>query len=262
MSAPDRVVVAGDWHGNSAFATAVIGELDRLLPSEERRIVLHAGDFGIWPGAHGHSYLVDIETALAEVDAELWFVDGNHEDHWQLRDLATRARIDPSAPARVPIGDRISWLPRGHRWTWHGRTWMALGGAASVDKPVRARGTSWWPEELLSEADVWTAVEPGPVDIMLTHDAPASVPLNLPRPAPAWWDLRTADEHRRTVQAVVDEVRPSWLIHGHYHLSAEQTVRMAHGPVQVTSLDSDQALSGNFRVLDVQDMRWMSAVSS
>lgn len=261
-SGPNHVVVAGDWHGNTEWALSVIEELPRLLPAEQNRIVLHSGDFGVWPGLAGRAFLDDVDDALAAVDAELWFVDGNHEDHHRLAALAHAA--GPGFRAhRLPISGGISvhrprtwWLPRGHRWTWHDRTWLALGGAVSVDHLVRAVGRSWWPEERLTPDDRAAAARPGPADVVLAHDCPSTVPLNLPRPVPAWWDLAAADEHRAVVQTVVDEVAPSYLIHGHYHLAHRTTVAMPHGPVEVTGLDCDGATHGNVAVLDVRSMKW------
>lgn len=72
-----RIIVAGDWHGNTAWARKVIRRAKTLLADEEPRIILHLGDFGVWPG--GQSYLAGVSDALKSADAVLWFVDGNHE---------------------------------------------------------------------------------------------------------------------------------------------------------------------------------------
>ena len=64
----------------------------------------HLGDFGIWPGPDGRDYLARLDVALA---------------------------------------GRIWHLPRGHRWRWHGRDWLALGGAVSLDRAVRTAGVNW-----------------------------------------------------------------------------------------------------------------------
>lgn len=261
MINPHAVVVAGDWHGSTRWATDMVDMLDELLPDEPRRLVLHAGDFGVWPG--GEDYLRQLTYALEDADAELWFVDGNHEWFPQLRRLsaATGAGGRLTGRDRIPVTDRISWLPRGYRWSWHGRTWLALGGAVSVDRVGHVEGVDWWPDETITEEQAEWVVDGGPADVMLCHDAPASVPLRL-RPPPRWWaaaDLARADRHREQLQDVVDAMRPSHLIHGHYHLEHQQTVPMAHGPVEVTGLDRDRALRGNYRVLDVRHMRWLPA---
>ena len=81
---PRRIVVAGDWHGNEEWAVSVIRRIPTLLAGEDQRLILHLGDFGIWPGQAGQVYLDRVSHALAEADAELWFVDGNHEDFARL----------------------------------------------------------------------------------------------------------------------------------------------------------------------------------
>ena len=118
-AAPNRIIVAGDWHGNTSWALDVIGRAGELLAGEEHRVILHLGDFGIWPGHEGCDYICDVALALAQADAQLWFVDGNHEDHDQLRHDAGSELAIPVGPGLY--GDTICWLPRGHRWEWHGR---------------------------------------------------------------------------------------------------------------------------------------------
>src|SRR6202020_1313763 len=81
---PRRIVVAGDWHGNEEWAVSVITRVPTLLAGENPRIILHLGDFGIWPDKAGLVYLDQVSKVLAEADAELWFVDGNHEDFSRL----------------------------------------------------------------------------------------------------------------------------------------------------------------------------------
>lgn len=257
---PRRILVAGDWHGDIAWSEAVVRMLPRLLPDESPRIVLHAGDFGIWPGRAGEKFLFRLDRALAEVDAVCWFVDGNHEDIPQLHKLAG----DPDTTEPVAVRERITWLPRGHRWTWHGRTWLALGGARSVDRKIRIdRQYRWWPEEAITDAQAARAIAGGPADVMLCHDAPSSVPLRLPPPDPGWTsaDLALSDRHRERLQEVVDHVRPSHLLHGHYHLHHETTVEMAHGPVRVTGLNRNDSLFGNYEVIDVSTMEYPKAVA-
>ena len=107
-----------------------------MLPDEQTRIVLHFGDFGIWPGVAGGRYLDAVGAALDRVGAQLWFVDGNHEDFGQLAQLA--AAIVPDG--RNEIRPNILHLPRGYRWEWHGLTWLACGGGVSLDKAGRTEG--------------------------------------------------------------------------------------------------------------------------
>lgn len=246
MNEPTRIIVAGDWHGNTQWGTGVIAQADTLLDDEWPKVILHLGDFGVWPGHAGRSYLAAILEALYDAGAQLWFIDGNHEDFTQLEGFNTR------------WGPRIRHLPRGHRWDWHNRTWLAMGGGVSVDKVFRREGVSWWADEEITHAQATKAADDGQADVMVCHDAPSSVDLRLP-PPPRGWDLRDlarSDKHRELLQDITDEIQPAWLIHGHYHLSHDSTVEMPHGPVRVTGLDMDGAIRGNYRVLNVKTMEW------
>lgn len=256
MADPRRVLVAGDWHGNWHWASKVISRIPQLLAGEQRPLVLQLGDFGIWPGAAGRAFLGRTSRALREADAQLWFVDGNHEDHDQLdRELRCRPKDPPWRDRPVQLEPRIWWLPRGHRWTWHGRRWLALGGATSVDRKARAPGRSWWPQEEITLQQAREVTDAGHADVMVTHDCPAGVPLQLP-PPPGWWDIDRANRHRDLLRDVVDVVQPGWLMHGHYHLHVpEREASMSYGPVRVTSLDMD-GTPGNWAVLNVETMTW------
>jgi hypothetical protein len=156
------------------------------------------------------------------------------------------------------VRDRIWHLPRGYRWTWHRREWLALGGGVSLDRVARVQGETWWPQEEIQPEQAKDAISGGPADVMVTHDCPSSLTHRFP-PPPSWWDpgdLARSDAHRNLLQTVVDGVRPGHLIHGHLHLSYARTVEMSHGPVQVTGLDADGAQQGNWAVLNIQTMEW------
>lgn len=66
------------------------------------------------------------------------------------------------------------------------------------------------------------AIDGGPVDVMVCHDAPLGAP-RLERwlaPNVSGWpqkELHFTYLHRQLIRRVVDAVRPSALYHGHYH---------------------------------------------
>jgi Calcineurin-like phosphoesterase len=250
---PERIGVAGDWHGNTEWATRAVSKIGAQLPADGLRLIVHLGDFGIWPGPGGQRYLSRLDAELAAAGAELWFVDGNHEDFTQL------AALRPGADGRAQVTERIWYLPRGHRWRWHGRDWLALGGAVSLDRAGRTEGADWWPEEEITRRQAASVIEAGPADVMVTHECPAGVEHAFP-PLPSGWapaDLRRSDAHRGLLREVVLAVRPSWLMHGHLHLSYQRQTDLGAGPIEVTGLDCDGAESGNWAILDVTTMRWL-----
>jgi Calcineurin-like phosphoesterase len=250
---PERIALAGDWHGNTRWAVRAIRKMGALLPSDGPRLIVHLGDFGIWPGAEGREYLSALDGALSAAGASLWFVDGNHEDFRQL------ARLRPGPDGRSQVTGRIWHLPRGHRWRWHEREWLALGGAVSLDRAGRTAGANWWPEEEITRAQAMAVTAAGAADVMVTHECPAGVSHAFP-PAPSWWsgdDVRRSDAHRALLREVVVAVRPRYLMHGHLHIGYQRRVDLGYGPVDVTGLDCDGAESFNWAILDVVSMRWL-----
>jgi Calcineurin-like phosphoesterase len=147
---PGRVGIAGDWHGNAAWAVRTIRKISALLPRHGPRIILHLGDFGIWPGPDGRDYLARLDAALAAASAGLCFVDGNHEDFTQL------AGLRPGPDGREQVTSRL-----------------ALGGAVSLDRAVRTAGVNWWPEEEITWRQAGSVIDAGPADVMVTHECPA-----------------------------------------------------------------------------------------
>jgi Calcineurin-like phosphoesterase len=260
VPAPGRVLVAGDWHGNTRWAQGVIRQAPHLLAGEDRKIILQLGDFGIWPGIPGGAYLADVAAALKESDTWLLFVDGNHEDFDQLHATRDQWVRDSGRPLLSPVplaGGRIQWLPRGYRWTWHERTWLALGGGVSLDKAGRIEYYDWWPQEEITGEQERDVIAAGAADVMVTHECPGGVTHTFP-PPPPWWnlaDLARSDAHRERMQRVVDAVRPSHLIHGHLHIGYQRTCDFGFGPVRVTGLDMD-GQDWNYAILDTRTMEW------
>jgi hypothetical protein len=251
--APSRILVAGDWHGNRLWALNVVQRVPQLLAGEQRRLILHLGDFGIWPDNDGQRFLSAVNTALCEVSAELWFIDGNHEDFSQLAQLANSALPD----GRVPVRSNIYHLPRGHRWDWRGRRWLACGGGVSLDKALRRYGQDWWPQEEITSQQEAAIVASGRADVMVCHDCPADVTHTFP-PLPSDWnreDLARNNAHRARLQGIVDAMRPAHLMHGHLHRAYQRTCDFGYGPVQVTGLGTDGSMR-NFAGLDVTSMAW------
>ncbi len=251
-AAPAHVGLAGDWHGNIKWAVTAIHAICARIPRPDPyhpKVILHAGDFGIWPG--DTRYLSQVAYALAEEDAVLIFVDGNHENH----DRLTRLLNQQPGESFIAIRDRIWWATRGARWTWGGKTWLALGGAASVDRAGRTPGISWWPGEEITITQAAIAALAGKCDVMLTHDAPTGFHPPLTGDVPPWWDLETAHHHQYLLRKICEEVEPSWLIHGHLHLAHTSRKHTDWGDVEIIGLGCD-GQPGNWGTLRLEDMKW------
>lgn len=208
----DVYAVAGDWHGDLGLARPIV----TAAADAGVKLILHAGDFGIWPGPAGRNFLDQLTALLDDLDMSLWFVDGNHEDFDRLLELP----IDPST-GRRPVTSRIDHLPRGHRWQFGDTTWLACGGAVSVDVAYRIPHVSWWPQETITDADVAQCIDAGPADVLLAHDAPwRSSTLRLRYARPSSWPkeaLARSDASQRQIDAIVQGTKVSTVFHGHHH---------------------------------------------
>jgi len=228
-TAPERIAFAGDWHANTAWARSAI----RYAADAGADIIVQLGDFGYdYPA----SYVEGVDTALREADLQLWFVDGNHEAFPIL------LRYPVLGHGRRRLTDRIWHLPRGHRWSWAGVSFLALGGAHSVDRTWREPGTSWWREEALTEEDITVATAGGPADVLVSHDCPSGVEIpGLDDTAHLWppAELVAAADHRDRLRTVVDAVRPGQIWHGHYHRRYDARADLGYGSVQVHGLHCD-----------------------
>lgn len=237
-----RIGVVGDTHGSIAVTKMIL----EYLKGEGLSDIYHVGDFGFWPGAPGGLFLSEINTLLSDLGQTLYVIPGNHEDYNQIRGF--RPREDGWLVAR----ENILVAPRGHRWLIGGTSFVALGGAPSVDREWRIREMRksgfplWWKEEDITQEDMDRTVMGGQADVMIAHDAPFGVPgvesgiegnpFNFTEA-----DLRYAYEGRLKMREVVDIVRPKIFFHGHYHWKVDDTLEIFN---EDTGLDDTTRVLG------------------
>ena len=202
---PNRLLVAGDVHGNSGWLEVLF----RSAVAHGCNAILQLGDFGFWPHQPGGSrYLHRVSKYADRSGVVVFWIDGNHENHDALRLLT------PSADGFVDVARGCRHAPRGLRWTWRGVRFGALGGAFSIDWRDRVPGRSWWPDEVTTAADV-ERLGGAALDVLLTHDAPAGVPLGGVRLPDA--DQVRTDEVRALLAEAVKATSPRLVLHGHWH---------------------------------------------
>jgi hypothetical protein len=249
---PGVVTLAGDWHSDYAF-------VERLVAATPAGyvgvwLIVQLGDLGVWPGPAATAYLDDVALLLEEAGAVVLFIDGNHENHPLL--LSHPVRFDGLRVLRP----RLYHLSRGFRWCWHGKTWLAVGGAHSIARPRLTPNVDWSPQELITADLARLATAGGPVDIMVTHDCPAGVKPPgvrdpaIGQPSELYDELVVEAEHRQLVREIVEEVRPARLIHGHYHVRYDAHLQLRVGTTCcITGLGRAGTLKGNMLVLDLSD---------
>lgn len=207
-----RVAIAGDWHINTDWA---VKTLERIADAGVST-VYHVGDFGFWPGQYGQDYLKAVQDTLERLDQTILVTMGNHDDYVLANSLT------PACDGSLPVTERISIAPRGHRWSVDGVSFVSLGGAASINFQDLTEGIDWWREEAITYGDVMRTAGGGHADVMIAHDAPNGVPAlsmnskndNSKLSVEA---LHYAAESRHMMTHAVDGVRPELFFHGHYH---------------------------------------------
>lgn len=252
--ADGRIVIAGDWHGNTAWMRRAL----RSVHDAGHELIIHVGDLQVlWPydvagpmtpeqyalmPAAGdlYEFTWQLGRLLEKYGITMLFVDGNHDNHPALRALPREEH------GFGVISDRLKYLPRGHRFTIGGVRFGALGGAYSINRARLTRGASWWPEEVVESADV-TTLGTGALDVLIAHEVPAGITL-----AKAF-DLPDAIEResyvsRLLLREAVRNTEPSLVFSGHWH--QRLTSRLPFTGTEVHVLDRDGSPE-NLAVLDL-----------
>ena len=247
-----RVAVAGDWHSNIMWIQQALSALHRFAPGVST--ILHTGDFSILPEARGKRFLQAVDAACRENGIDRILVTpGNHED-WPRLDTLFAAR--PGEAIRLSASVWV--MPRGYRFSIHGRTVMSFGGAASLDAAYRRTRGTWWASEMPKSEDVAAAVVAGDVDVLITHetimDGTAQVEARL-LANPLHWD-ETALAYSRQSRALItylwQGVKPAILAHGHIHVADQRTVQSGQ---RIYALANDGQRK-NIGVVDLASLAW------
>ena len=62
----------------------------------------------------------------------------------------------------IEVTGPVTMLPRGHRWEMGGRSFVALGGAPSLQRPTcPQKSIDWWPSEVIREEHVEATIAGG-----------------------------------------------------------------------------------------------------
>jgi len=161
------------------------------------------------------------------------------------------------------IRSHIVALPRGHRWTHRGRSFVSFGCAASIDFEFRRLGRLWWMEELPTVEEGAALAAGGHGEIMISHDSPApGTPFaNRIRATPNGWStdpLAYADVGACRITAAWDAVAPDVLVHGHFYI--QDAVILPSGQ-RIVSLAAEKN-PGNVLLLNLDTMatNWLEGL--
>lgn len=259
-----KLMLAGDTHGRLDHAEKLIHWAKR----EKVDRIIQLGDFGfLWPSRDEPERRINqLSKWATEADIPWFWLDGNHDNFDWLENIGAFGSTSP-----VEIAPNVTYLPRGVTFDIDGISFMACGGAVSIDKDqrtpndpgVKPYNVSWWHQELITDEDVDRCYSNGKVDVLLTHDAPNSFELQnfLDETSRRYRLPYKIDEVSQANRAQLDRIlnacSPSYVFHGHYHERYNGNAPLDNDKTaQVIGLDCDGSGTASYVVLDTNDYPW------
>jgi hypothetical protein len=214
-----KVIVMGDIHGNWSA-------LNNLITKEKPATIIQCGDFGYWPNMDGARLQPNDKNAWSQSgmklgDTKLYWLDGNHEDHWALKkDTHVPGKNGISARSKfIETHKRVYHMRRGaHGRLPNGDNALYMGGALSIDRHLRTFGVDWFPEETISNEDLEIALSGPAPDIVFSHTCPSEfLPFVMP-------DTKIErDLSCEALSVILREFRPQRWYFAHWHKYATGT---------------------------------------
>lgn len=246
-----QVGLLGDMHGHEQSIRRAMDE----FAEQGLDTIIQVGDLGVWPGTAASALWDRVNKQLRLAGMTVLCAPGNHEDYDQIEAL------EPRGDGWLPFREHILLAPRGHRTEMGGRTFVWLGGAASVDRKQRMiadaafnrqrehygssqRRKTWWEQEAITDADVARTAAGGHADVMVGHEAPSRVQgiASRLRGNPGGFsqhDIEYANQVRAKYMEAFVSVEPKVALHGHYHFAVNETVDYGAFTTHVFGLASD-----------------------
>lgn len=238
----NRVGLMGDAHGSGQFIFNSFSWFHKRGVKD----VVQLGDFWYYEPLE----LVKLSRMAKKFDINFHFIDGNHEFFPFLNEKAEEAKID-GKPQPVELWEKVTYLPRGVRGSIGDKTFLAMGGAVSIDREYRVMGESWFFEEVPSKEDVDNGTIGDPVDILLTHDIPNE--CRSPYTVNKFFGEGIEADKRLYNDRITEVYRyhqPELVAHGHYHKFYEEEITNYSGREhKVIGLGADIALRGSVVII-------------
>lgn len=228
--------IFGDWHGHLGFGLAAI----RSAADKGATLLIHLGDFALdWPGAGRGRFEKKLNALLLERGITLVVSPGNHDN------LSAINLLKVQDDGLITWRSNIKVLPKGGRTVIDGLRVGGLGGAFSVDKSRRREGKDWWADEEPTPEEAARLIAGGELDVLITHDVPAGVPVRSGLELPPGI-IAQADRTRILLRETVNRLVPHHVFSGHWHQRVVAEIDHPDGAVtRVDVLASEQSKMGN-----------------
>ena len=167
------IYITGDTHGDyEVFNERRLGHL------KKGDTLIITGDFGfIWDNSKKE---IKNLKKLSKQKFDILFVEGAHENFERLKEFEEVPYREGTARK---IADNIYCLNRGELYLIEGKTLFALGGGLPPEADATEESPSLPNDEELEYAVVNLQEQHRQVDLIITHEAPASVKRLIDRGA-------------------------------------------------------------------------------
>lgn len=183
--------ILGDIHGDTYTYEFAIKDVASSI---------QVGDFGIgFAGPYWHDKVNEMHEGTNHR-----FIRGNHDNPEKCKDMV--GYIDDGT-----IED----------------DWMFVGGAWSIDRPMRTEGVNWWEDEELSYDELYRMIdlyEESKPRVMITHDCPTTTATEMffksGKLTGVNYGSRTAD----AFQSMFEIHQPKFWFFGHWHFTEQMNI--------------------------------------
>ena len=153
------IAVCGDFHAEFGKVNQFINSMPLIST------ILQCGDFGYWP--RFYNFNQGNKKLIKNKNVKIYWCDGNHEDFDSIKKIENNE-----------ILPNIFYMKRGSILTLEdGRKVLFIGGAYSIDKDARIPGDTWFPEEEITQKDIYDLPDEK-IDIVISHTAPTEFNLS------------------------------------------------------------------------------------
>ena len=221
------IFITGDTHSDFDRFTSRNWPIGKALTKNDYVII--CGDFGgVWnyPGHKSYDQQEHNLDWLNDKPFTTLFVDGNHECFPQLH---AYPQIEKFGGTVGQVRESVLHLRRGQVYVIGNKKFFCFGGAESIDKHMRQEGISWWPEEILSHAEMDLGLEnlqknTYQVDYIITHTAPKTIVgmlgyTSAPRGVydNSYDYIKYCDPTTKYLEHIAQTVKFKFWFFGHFH---------------------------------------------
>lgn len=217
----NKIIAVGDLHTEWSH-------LNALIAKKRPKIVWQCGDFGYWPRFHNTNALGPTskrkfnQYGIKPGNCKVYWCDGNHEDHWAIKNDLLDKGVNEIQP-------NVFYMKRGSTLELpDGRIVLFMGGAESIDKAERTLGHDWFPEEVITQADIENL--PNKIDIVISHTCTIDMYRTImrDRQGDTYRQYKGVDPSLHALQYIFERYEPSLWYFGHFHMFKQGKIGNTH----------------------------------